>query len=174
MCDDCIHLRASFSVSICDCHMANDWCHYFPLGYSISAMVDIKWNSHSRNDSVGMGPKSAQFRIHICSYPCTLSFLGNFNGNLTYEDGLLSLTYTGGRLNCHDKYERKTIINFRCDYSTYGTRGPTFVKEGDDCVYIFDWATHWACMPFKVCSSLLYMKKTPIKTTLSFPLIEHY
>ena len=88
----------------------------------------------------------------ICTYYTysLLYFVGNYNDGLTYEDGLLSLTYSGGRDGCHGKFERKTIINFRCDYSTYGTAGPTFIREEDNCVYIFDWATHWACMPFQV------------------------
>ncbi len=75
---------------------------------------------------------------------------GDANDKLTYEDGHLSLTYTGGKDNCHKQFERKTIINFQCDHGVYGSKGPVFTKEDDNCVYIFSWATQHACMPFKV------------------------
>ena len=79
-----------------------------------------------------------------------ISLLGVANGNLTYDDGQLSLTYHGGKDNCHGQFERKTIINFKCDHATHGSNGPSYIEETSDCTYIFEWSTSLACMPFQV------------------------
>ena len=71
--------------------------------------------------------------------------IGKANGNLTYEDGLISLKYTGGEKNC------MTLITFVCDHKTSGVNGPKFINQTSEgsCVYTFEWPTAFACTPFK-------------------------
>jgi len=78
--------------------------------------------------------------------------LGVANGNLTYEDGELSLIYHDGD-SCHgDKYKRETHIRFVCDHKVFGVEGDAvhFINETNECSYQFVWSTHMACMPFRV------------------------
>ena len=42
---------------------------------------------------------------------------GHSNTDLTYDDGVITLTYTDGDGNCHNQYTRQTQITFLCDYS---------------------------------------------------------
>ncbi|XP_075123765.1 cation-independent mannose-6-phosphate receptor isoform X2 [Leptodactylus fuscus] len=70
---------------------------------------------------------------------------GLTNQKLVYEDGVITINYTGGAL-CHNKYNRSTLIIFQCA-KTEG--GPVFLNESPDCIYKFQWHTPLACLPFK-------------------------
>ncbi|MEE6475517.1 hypothetical protein FKM82_010780, partial [Ascaphus truei] len=70
---------------------------------------------------------------------------GLVNQNLTYENGLIMINYTGGDL-CHKIYNRSTVILFYCDRTD---QEPVFLKETPDCTYMFEWHTRHACIPFK-------------------------
>lgn len=59
-------------------------------------------------------------------------FSGIGNSDLNYQEGELTLTYTGGEANCHGHYERKTIIRFTCDVSKNGSDGNFAVH----CIYL--------------------------------------
>ena len=83
---------------------------------------------------------------------CLFCNLGMPNGNLTYEDGELSLIYHDGD-SCHgDRYKRETHIRFVCDHNVYGTKPEAlqFINETNECAYQFLWTTSLACMPFHV------------------------
>uniref|UniRef100_A0A8C9W683 Insulin-like growth factor 2 receptor n=1 Tax=Scleropages formosus TaxID=113540 RepID=A0A8C9W683_SCLFO len=68
--------------------------------------------------------------------------------NLTYDDGLIMINYTGGDV-CHKIYKRSTAILFACDHSK---GAPEFMHETADCTYVFEWHTALACVPFKTTS----------------------
>ncbi|XP_048841603.1 cation-independent mannose-6-phosphate receptor [Brienomyrus brachyistius] len=70
--------------------------------------------------------------------------------NITYDDGFLMINYTRGDI-CHKIYQRSTTIVFICDHSK-SIGSPEFIKETDDCVYLFQWHTALACLPFKTTS----------------------
>ncbi|ETE64374.1 Cation-independent mannose-6-phosphate receptor [Ophiophagus hannah] len=65
---------------------------------------------------------------------------------LTYENGLLMINYTGGDV-CHKVYNRSTAIFFYCDHNP--NLQPVFLKETEDCTYMFEWHTPFACPPAK-------------------------
>uniref|UniRef100_A0A670YH54 Insulin like growth factor 2 receptor n=1 Tax=Pseudonaja textilis TaxID=8673 RepID=A0A670YH54_PSETE len=65
---------------------------------------------------------------------------------LTYENGLLKINYTGGDI-CHKVYRRSTAIFFYCDPNP--NLQPVFLKETEDCTYMFEWHTPFACPPAK-------------------------
>lgn len=70
------------------------------------------------------------------------------NASLVYDEGEITLTYSGGEP-CHNaKYKRKTIITFSCDQSVSGTSGPRFIEETAECIYQFVWPTKYVCPPF--------------------------
>ncbi|XP_077611202.1 cation-independent mannose-6-phosphate receptor [Crocuta crocuta] len=71
---------------------------------------------------------------------------GLLTQQLTYENGLLKMNYTGGDT-CHKVYQRSTTIFFYCDRST---QRPVFLRETSDCSYVFEWRTQYACAPFDV------------------------
>lgn len=70
---------------------------------------------------------------------------------LKYVDGLLTLTYKGGEKCNHNHFQRETIINFHCNHSAgYNGQGwPVFNRE-EDCSYLFDWDTKYACLDHPV------------------------
>ncbi len=68
------------------------------------------------------------------------------SSQLTYRNGLITLSYEDGQL-CHGKYNRTTTIMFTCDLAAYGSEGPVFLNETWDCEYLFEWPTAHACMP---------------------------
>ncbi|XP_053316140.1 cation-independent mannose-6-phosphate receptor [Spea bombifrons] len=70
---------------------------------------------------------------------------GLVNQKLTFENGLISINYTGGD-RCHKIYNRSTAILFYCDGEN---KQPVFLKETPDCTYMFEWRTPHACLPFK-------------------------
>ncbi|XP_052808547.1 cation-independent mannose-6-phosphate receptor-like isoform X2 [Mya arenaria] len=74
---------------------------------------------------------------------------GKANSSIMYSNGELTVTYLGGKANCHGQYERQTIIKFTCDASKDGTDGPIFIEESYNCKYVFEWPTHRACPPWK-------------------------
>ncbi|XP_054722870.1 cation-independent mannose-6-phosphate receptor-like isoform X2 [Uloborus diversus] len=64
------------------------------------------------------------------------------NGNLTLDDGILLLNYTGGDP-CHQgRFQRNTLIEFRCGS---GLGEPKLLYESQDCTYFFSWKTELAC-----------------------------
>ncbi|XP_061480276.1 cation-independent mannose-6-phosphate receptor isoform X2 [Rhineura floridana] len=65
---------------------------------------------------------------------------------LTYENGLIKINYTSGET-CHKIYQRSTAIFFYCDPKN--SLEPVFLKETEDCTYMFEWHTPLACPPFK-------------------------
>uniref|UniRef100_A0A8C5SQA2 Insulin like growth factor 2 receptor n=1 Tax=Laticauda laticaudata TaxID=8630 RepID=A0A8C5SQA2_LATLA len=65
---------------------------------------------------------------------------------LIYENGLLKINYTGGDM-CHKVYNRSTAIFFYCDPNP--NLQPVFLKETEDCTYMFEWHTPFACPPAK-------------------------
>ncbi|XP_052242423.1 cation-independent mannose-6-phosphate receptor-like [Dreissena polymorpha] len=67
---------------------------------------------------------------------------------LRYVDNELRLTYKGGDVCSHNNMKRQTVINFKCNM-TAGAGSPTFDYE-DECVYMFDWATKYACLDHPV------------------------
>ncbi|KAG1683720.1 Cation-independent mannose-6-phosphate receptor [Nymphon striatum] len=71
------------------------------------------------------------------------------SSELIFEGGQLTLKYTGGTSNCHKKYKRQSIISFLCDHSIK-EKGPSFITERDDCTYLFEWKTKYACPHFAV------------------------
>ena len=75
--------------------------------------------------------------------------LGLKNDKLYYYDGMLNLTYTGGK-KCLNGVSRKTHITFLCNRSAVddGIGEPEFEKE-NHCIYNFRWFTKYAC-PEKV------------------------
>ncbi|XP_067674216.1 cation-independent mannose-6-phosphate receptor-like isoform X2 [Haliotis asinina] len=75
---------------------------------------------------------------------------GKANSDLIYNAGELSLRYTDGKANCHQKYNRTTIITFTCDHTKDGKKGPRYLREDGDCTYQFEWPTSYACSPHKV------------------------
>ncbi|KAK7107906.1 cation-independent mannose-6-phosphate receptor-like isoform X2 [Littorina saxatilis] len=73
--------------------------------------------------------------------------IGDFHHmTLRYSDGELSLTYKDGD-QCHTNVRRNTIINFQCqqDAAQDGRGQPEFRGE-DNCTYVFDWKTRYACI----------------------------
>ena len=72
---------------------------------------------------------------------------GNYNKRLSYDDGVLSLNYSGGEVCSHSKTQRQTLISFVCDSKAVadGLGKPVFVAETDDCSYYFTWHTRLAC-----------------------------
>ncbi|CAN9507985.1 unnamed protein product [Ophioblennius macclurei] len=72
--------------------------------------------------------------------------LGEANGNLTYYDGLIQLSYANGsRYNDQRHTLRSTLISFLCDPAA-GPGQPQFQEE-DDYTYNFRWFTAYACPP---------------------------
>lgn len=69
---------------------------------------------------------------------------GKANGRLIYEDGELRLVYKGGKSECHDQYERQTIITFTCD-TAVNPGLPMYLNESSTCQYLFQWPTSLAC-----------------------------
>ncbi|KAH0622428.1 hypothetical protein JD844_024730, partial [Phrynosoma platyrhinos] len=65
---------------------------------------------------------------------------------LTYENGLIKINYTSGET-CHKIYQRSTAIFFYCD--PHPNLEPVFLKETEDCNYMFEWHTPLACPPFR-------------------------
>ncbi|XP_034964504.2 cation-independent mannose-6-phosphate receptor isoform X1 [Zootoca vivipara] len=63
---------------------------------------------------------------------------------LTYENGLIKINYTNGET-CHKIYQRSTAILFYCDPES--NLQPVFLKEMEDCTYLFEWHTPLACPP---------------------------
>lgn len=74
--------------------------------------------------------------------------LGLPNGNLVYSEGIISVTYNLGSL-CHNKYNRSAMIKFTCEHP-FGriNSKPYFISEAEDCTYLFEWPTTFACPPF--------------------------
>lgn len=72
---------------------------------------------------------------------------GNYNKRLSYNDGVLSLNYSGGDVCFHSKTKRQTLISFVCDpkVTNDSLSKPVFVAETDDCSYYFTWHTRLAC-----------------------------
>lgn len=66
--------------------------------------------------------------------------------NLTYENGFIKINYTSGE-KCHKIYQRSTAIFFYCD--PHPNLQPVFLKETEDCTYMFEWHTPFACPPYK-------------------------
>ncbi|KJE92774.1 hypothetical protein, variant 2 [Capsaspora owczarzaki ATCC 30864] len=70
---------------------------------------------------------------------------GVASSSLKFNDGVISLQYTGGS-SCHDgAFNRSTVITFTCARGKVGS--PIFVQETNDCTYFFTWATDAACPP---------------------------
>lgn len=105
----------------------------------------------------------------------------NSASSLVYDSGEITLTYSGGKGSCHNKYERSTIITFVCDQSHKGFGGPNFLNESATCTYLFDWPTSLACPPYKIgdCSARddqgnEYDLSSLASTTTNIEYIEHY
>ncbi|XP_017311659.1 cation-independent mannose-6-phosphate receptor isoform X1 [Ictalurus punctatus] len=77
---------------------------------------------------------------------------GLANQNLTFDDGIIMINYTHGET-CHRIYQRSTAIMFSCDHSKNPGK-PVFIRETEECTYLFEWRTALACPPFKttICS----------------------
>ncbi|XP_054826091.1 cation-independent mannose-6-phosphate receptor [Eublepharis macularius] len=71
---------------------------------------------------------------------------GLYTTKLTYENRLIKINYTGGET-CHKIYQRSTAIFFYCD--PHEGLEPVFLKETEDCTYMFEWHTPFACPPYK-------------------------
>ncbi|CAN7989555.1 unnamed protein product, partial [Ixodes hexagonus] len=82
-------------------------------------------------------PTDATFGMHA----------GVPNSEVTYKNGLITLTYTEGHGDCKGSNNRSTVISFVCDHSASGRQGPTFISESEDCTYAFEWRTSLACPP---------------------------
>ncbi|XP_062610067.1 cation-independent mannose-6-phosphate receptor-like [Saccostrea cucullata] len=94
--------------------------------------------------------------VAVCQTMVGNSGWGHVLGNtdhqvLKYVDGLLTLTYKGGEKCNHNKFQRETIITFHCNHSAgNGGKGwPVFNRE-EDCTYLFDWDTKYACLDHPV------------------------
>ncbi|XP_078698219.1 cation-independent mannose-6-phosphate receptor-like isoform X2 [Branchiostoma floridae x Branchiostoma belcheri] len=96
--------------------------------------------------------------------PVVAHVTGTFNKTVVYEDGQILLNYTGGE-KCHTVYNRSTAINFYCDHCADGRckdgpkPGPVYVNETSDCTYVFEWATSYACPPFKIVECVYHDKE---------------
>ncbi|KAM4694239.1 cation-independent mannose-6-phosphate receptor [Discoglossus pictus] len=75
----------------------------------------------------------------------TSKIAGLLNQNLTFEDGLIKINYTDGET-CHKIYKRSTVILFICN-RTEGQ--PVFLRETEECTYMFEWSTPRVCAPLK-------------------------
>ncbi|XP_013417456.1 cation-independent mannose-6-phosphate receptor [Lingula anatina] len=116
--------------------------------FLLNVCDDIK--KGSANCDPGRHVGSCQVEKVLSGVPGSWS-AGIANGNLTYEDGIMSLKYTGGDGGCRGNHTRSTLIRFQCDHSTSGvTKGPMFIERTDDCMYVFEWRTSYACALFKV------------------------
>jgi insulin-like growth factor 2 receptor len=69
--------------------------------------------------------------------------LGTSSDVLEFRDGQLTLTYEHGDKCSDSQRQRKTIILFNCGPEA-GKGSPSFVRE-DECHYIFEWRTAYAC-----------------------------
>uniref|UniRef100_A0A6J0UVP4 Cation-independent mannose-6-phosphate receptor isoform X1 n=1 Tax=Pogona vitticeps TaxID=103695 RepID=A0A6J0UVP4_9SAUR len=78
--------------------------------------------------------------------PSFKKIAGLHTTKLTYDNGLIKINYTSGET-CHKIYERSTAIFFYCD--PHPDLEPVFLKETEDCTYMFEWHTPFACPPFK-------------------------
>ncbi|CAL1527175.1 unnamed protein product [Lymnaea stagnalis] len=98
------------------------------------------------------GPGQCQ-SAGACQVGSTLSSpipTGLPNNQPKYESGQITLVYSDGKSNCHQKYNRSTIIIFVCDHSQVGDAGPQYLEERSDCTYVFEWPTKAACPPHQV------------------------
>lgn len=75
---------------------------------------------------------------------------GLANQRLSYVGNQLILNYTGGET-CHDIYTRSTEIYFTC-HPDRRPGVPEFIKETEECTYMFSWPTALACIPIKTSS----------------------
>lgn len=103
-------------------------------------------------------PLSGSFCIYF-NYFRICKFVGKVNREIKYTGGQLTLTYEDGKGHCHGKFNRTTVITFLCDHSTYGTAGPTFINETNECTYMFEWSTVLACMPFEMSDCTIQARK---------------
>ncbi|KAJ7342167.1 hypothetical protein JRQ81_009332 [Phrynocephalus forsythii] len=78
--------------------------------------------------------------------PSFKKIAGLLTTKLTYDNGLIKINYTSGEI-CHKIYQRSTAIFFYCDL--HPDLEPVFLKETEDCTYMFEWHTPFACPPFK-------------------------
>nr|XP_060609655.1 cation-independent mannose-6-phosphate receptor [Anolis sagrei ordinatus] len=78
--------------------------------------------------------------------PTFKKIAGLQTAKLTFENGLIKINYTNGET-CHKIYQRSTAIFFYCD--THTNLEPVFLKETEDCTYMFEWHTPLACPPFR-------------------------
>jgi len=66
---------------------------------------------------------------------------------LTYFDGSLTLSYSGGEICKHTKSSRSVLVTFECDrLASASSTLPTYLNESS-CSYLFSWPTPLACLP---------------------------
>jgi len=70
--------------------------------------------------------------------------LGRFSTELSFADGILQLTYINGDYCRTAATNRTAILTFSC-VSGSGAGQPVFLYEDNDCNYVFEWETAYAC-----------------------------
>lgn len=75
---------------------------------------------------------------------------GLANQVLSFVGEQLILNYTNGDT-CHRIYQRSTEIYFSCHRDRH-PGVPEFIKETEECTYLFSWPTALACIPVKTTS----------------------
>jgi len=79
--------------------------------------------------------------------------LGNFNGNVEYDDGQLMLKYVSGNASCRRRHNYTTTILFTCHHGERGMAGPQYLPHhSTECDRRFEWPTSHACFPFRFVS----------------------
>ncbi|GAB1599449.1 cation-independent mannose-6-phosphate receptor-like [Argonauta hians] len=116
--------------------------NYEVPGDGYNFLLNVCGTLNTDLDSCGDGTAACQTRSSDSSFVVDI---GKSSDELVYEDGVLFLTYKGGKSNCHKKFTRKTLITFTCDSSVDGTAGPHYLEEKFDCTYLFEWPTKYAC-----------------------------
>nr|XP_033791685.1 cation-independent mannose-6-phosphate receptor [Geotrypetes seraphini] len=142
-----------------------------PLGGKELSVAAGKYEYHFTvcgviSDSLCLAEKSSGLRVSSCQVQTdskVAKIAGLYTTNVTYDNGLIMINYTGGET-CHKIYQRSTAILFYCDHNAKmedilykGTQGsvnrakmqPVFLKETADCTYLFEWRTPYACPPFR-------------------------
>lgn len=88
--------------------------------------------------------KAAACQKSLASVDAKPVSLGSISDTLDIADGVITLTYVGGKSCSHTGSNRKTVITFTCPDGDEA-EGPMFLAEDGDCGYIFEWKTQLAC-----------------------------
>uniref|UniRef100_A0A8D2Q893 Insulin like growth factor 2 receptor n=1 Tax=Varanus komodoensis TaxID=61221 RepID=A0A8D2Q893_VARKO len=114
----------------------DEYDYYFRVCDALTPGICKQSNHRTEVSSCQIKKKDSDFK----------KIAGLHTTKLTYEDGLIKINYTSGDT-CHTIYQRSTAIFFYCDL--HPDLKPVFLKETEDCTYMFEWHTPFACPPSK-------------------------